>query len=133
MKLSVSSTQTPREHLLGDAFAVRSMDLHVGQTSPIMGFDDFRVSGRPFGPHPHAGLTALSYVFEDSIGRLRNRDSLGNHLVLGPGSICFLQSGIREPTVVGGSFIMTDRAGIADAARRFAAGEMGHLSPYSGP
>lgn len=33
--------------------------------------DDFRVSGRPFPPHPHAGFSALTYAFEDSPGSVR--------------------------------------------------------------
>lgn len=61
--------------------------------SPIMLLDDFRVSGRPFGPHPHAGFSAITYVFEDSPGALRSRDSLGNDLTIGAGGIVWLQSG----------------------------------------
>ncbi len=61
--------------------------------SPIMLLDDFRVSGRPFGPHPHAGFSAITYVFEDSPGALRSRDSLGNDLTVGAGGIVWLQSG----------------------------------------
>jgi redox-sensitive bicupin YhaK (pirin superfamily) len=55
--------------------------------------DDFRVKGRPFGPHPHAGLSAVSYVFEDSPGALRSSDSLGNSIVMGPGGIVWAQAG----------------------------------------
>lgn len=77
------------------AFSVRSIDLHgLGERiSPIALLDDFRVSGRPFGPHPHAGFSAITYVFEDSPGALRSRDSLGNDLVIGPGGIVWLQAG----------------------------------------
>jgi redox-sensitive bicupin YhaK (pirin superfamily) len=76
-------------------FSVRGIDLHeLGERiSPIALFDDFRVSGRPFGPHPHAGFSAITYVFEDSPGSLRSRDSLGNDLVIGPGGIVWLQAG----------------------------------------
>jgi redox-sensitive bicupin YhaK (pirin superfamily) len=61
--------------------------------SPIRLLDDFRVSGSPFGPHPHAGFSALTYLFEDSDGALRSRDSLGNDLVVGAGGLVWLQSG----------------------------------------
>jgi redox-sensitive bicupin YhaK (pirin superfamily) len=60
---------------------------------PIQLFDDFRVAGRPFGPHPHAGVSVLTYLFEDTPGALRNRDSLGNELTVGAGGIVWLQSG----------------------------------------
>ena len=76
-------------------FSVINFDLHRidDGASPVMLFDDFRVSGRPFGPHPHAGFSAITYIFEDSKGSLRSRDSLGNDLVIEPGGIVWLQSG----------------------------------------
>jgi redox-sensitive bicupin YhaK (pirin superfamily) len=55
--------------------------------------DEFRVTGRPFPPHPHAGFSAVTYVLEDSEGKLRSRDSLGNDLVTGPGGIVWTQAG----------------------------------------
>jgi redox-sensitive bicupin YhaK (pirin superfamily) len=76
-------------------FSVKTIDLGElgGAVSPLALFDEFRVSGSPFGPHPHAGFTAITYVFEDSPGALRSRDSLGNDLTVGPGGIVLLQSG----------------------------------------
>lgn len=74
-------------------FAVRSLEFGDEPSSPVLAVDDFRVSGRPFGPHPHAGFSAMTYVFRDSPGRLRNRDSLGAHFVVGPGGLCWLQAG----------------------------------------
>lgn len=84
-----------RGHGKGNTFSVQSIDLHgLGERiSPIALLDDFRVSGQPFGPHPHAGFSAITYVFDDSQGSLRSRDSLGNDLVIGPGRIVWLQSG----------------------------------------
>lgn len=73
--------------------SVASLELEREQTSPLLVFDDFRVSGRPFGPHPHAGFSAVTYVFRDSPGSLRNRDSLGGHVVVGPGGIAWLHAG----------------------------------------
>lgn len=55
--------------------------------------DHFRVTGRPFPPHPHAGFAAVTYLFEDSLGGLRSRDSLGNDLVTGPGGIVWTEAG----------------------------------------
>jgi redox-sensitive bicupin YhaK (pirin superfamily) len=76
-------------------FSVQSIDLRAlgVHASPIAVFDDFRVRGRPFGPHPHAGFSAVTYVFEDSPGSLRARDSLGNDAVVGPGGIVWTQAG----------------------------------------
>ena len=79
----------------GDAFSIQSIDLHeLGErASPITVLHNFRVRGRPFTPHPHAGFSAVTYVFEDSQGALRTRDSLGHDLVTGPGGIVWTQAG----------------------------------------
>jgi len=79
----------------GGVFSAKSIKLHeLGErASPIVVLDDFRVRGQPFAPHPHAGFSALTYVFEDSEGRARSRDSLGNDVVVGPGGIVWFQAG----------------------------------------
>lgn len=85
-----------REHAQGDgAFSVRSIDLQrLGRhASPVVVLDNFRVRGRPFPPHPHAGFSAVTYVFEDSEGDLRSRDSLGNDYITAPGGIVWTQAG----------------------------------------
>ena len=76
-------------------FAVRSADLSglLPQVSPVVVMDDFRVSGHPFGPHPHAGFSAVTYVLEDSPGGLRSRDSLGGDVIVGPGGMVWTQAG----------------------------------------
>ncbi|XUM23402.1 pirin family protein [Bradyrhizobium oligotrophicum S58] len=77
------------------AFSVKALDLAplADLKSPVLVCDDFRVSGRPFPPHPHAGFSAVTYVFADSAGALRSRDSLGNDIVVGPGGIVWTQAG----------------------------------------
>jgi redox-sensitive bicupin YhaK (pirin superfamily) len=79
----------------GSTFSVKALDLaDVGDSaSPVIVLDDFRVKGRPFPPHPHAGFAAVTYVFEDSPGGLRSRDSLGNDVVAGPSGIVWTQTG----------------------------------------
>jgi redox-sensitive bicupin YhaK (pirin superfamily) len=78
----------------GDGFSAKGVNLYERgeQASPVAVLDDFRVNGRPFPPHPHAGFSALTYVFEDSEGGVRSRDSLGNDVVVGPGGIVWLQA-----------------------------------------
>lgn len=77
------------------SFSVHAVDLaalrYIGL--PVVVLDEFRVRGRPFTPHPHAGFSAVTYVFEDSPGSLRSRDSLGNDIVVGPGGIVWTQAG----------------------------------------
>jgi hypothetical protein len=79
----------------GGAFAVKVFDLDElhGAASPVAVFDDFRVRGQPFPPHPHAGFSAVTYVFEDSQGALRSRDSLGNDVLVGPGGVVWTLAG----------------------------------------
>ena len=90
-----STIVTARHHQSGGIFSVHAIELSRldGLASPLALLDDFRVSGAPFGPHPHAGFSAISYVLEDSAVALRSRDSLGNDLEIRPGGLVWLQAG----------------------------------------
>ena len=79
----------------GGAFTIKAFELDelAGAASPVVVLDDFRVRGQPFPPHPHAGFSAVTYVFEDSDGALRSRDSLGNDVVVGPGGLVWTLAG----------------------------------------
>jgi redox-sensitive bicupin YhaK (pirin superfamily) len=46
-----------------------------------------------FGVHPHAGMSAVSLLFEDSEGLFHNRDSLGSDFDLQPGDLYWLSAG----------------------------------------
>ena len=94
MSVKLSSLLAARERRTG-SFSVKAVDLRaVGDLgSPVLVLDDFRVQGSPFEPHPHAGFSAVTYVFEDSPGRLRSRDSLGHDVEIGPGGIVWTQAG----------------------------------------
>jgi redox-sensitive bicupin YhaK (pirin superfamily) len=61
--------------------------------APLAVLDDFRVTGMPFSPHPHAGFAAVTYVLEDSPGDLRSRASSGADLTVGPGGIVWTHAG----------------------------------------
>jgi redox-sensitive bicupin YhaK (pirin superfamily) len=76
-------------------FSVFRLDLRTLSPfiTPVMGFDHYRMSGPTFAPHPHAGFSAVSYVFENSEGSLRNRDSLGDDMVVDPGDLLWTQAG----------------------------------------
>lgn len=64
-----------------------------GTVDPVVGMDHYRMDAVTFAPHPHAGFSAVSYLFEDSAGGLRNRDSLGHDFVIQPGGIVWTQAG----------------------------------------
>ncbi|HEY6899294.1 MAG TPA: pirin family protein [Puia sp.] len=63
-----------------------------GLMDPILGFDHFRLTGDVFGPHRHAGMSAVSYVFEDSVP-YHNEDSMGTDLTITPGSLLWTWAG----------------------------------------
>jgi redox-sensitive bicupin YhaK (pirin superfamily) len=79
----------------GHPFISRSVDVgKLGRlASPILMCDEGHVCGRPFSPHPHAGFSAVSYLFEDSQADLRTRDSLGNDVVTSAGGMVWTQAG----------------------------------------
>ena len=95
MSIHFSPVIAAQDRGTGGAFSVKALDLAGAgdSASPVIVLDDFRVRGRPFPPHPHAGFAAVTYVFEDSPGGLRSRDSLGNDVVTGPGGIVWTQTG----------------------------------------
>ena len=61
--------------------------------SPLVTFDEFQISTAVCTPHPHAGCSSVSYLFEDSCGSLRSRDSLGNDMTTRPGGLVWTQAG----------------------------------------
>lgn len=74
------------------ANAFRERDF-AGAMDPLVMVDHYRMSEPTFGAHPHAGLSAVSVLFEDSEGKFHNRDSLGNDFDLMPGDLYWLKAG----------------------------------------
>lgn len=70
---------------------VRSIHFN-GLLDPLIGFDHFELTTDVFGPHPHAGMSAVSYLFEDS-GHYQNLDSSGTDIVITPGSLMWTWAG----------------------------------------
>ncbi len=64
-----------------------------GLMNPLVMVDHFTMTAPTFGAHPHAGMSAVSVLFEDSEGRFNSRDSLGNDLDLLPGDLYWLAAG----------------------------------------
>jgi len=63
-----------------------------GLMDPVIGFDHFQLTTDPFGAHPHAGMSALSYLFDDS-APYHSLDSRGNNVVITPGSLLWTWAG----------------------------------------
>lgn len=61
--------------------------------SPFIGIDSFTMPQPFFGPHPHAGMSAVTLLFPEAEGGFINRDSLGNHNLINPGDLHWTQAG----------------------------------------
>lgn len=60
---------------------------------PFIGVDHAWMSAPTFPPHPHAGFSAVSYLFLDSETGIDNRDSLGTHNLIRPGGLHWTTAG----------------------------------------
>lgn len=63
-----------------------------GLMDPMIGFDHFQLTNDVFGAHPHAGMSAISYLFDDSVP-YHNLDSIGTDRVITPGSMMWTWAG----------------------------------------
>jgi len=63
-----------------------------GLMDPLIGFDHFQLTNDVFGAHPHAGMSAVSYLFDDSVP-YHNLDSIGTDRVITPGSMMWTWAG----------------------------------------
>jgi redox-sensitive bicupin YhaK (pirin superfamily) len=105
MAVQFSPVITPIRRGNGSTASVEMFDLREMRewASPVTNVFHSRQRGRGFEPHPHAGFSAITYVFEDSQTGMRTRDSLGGDIAMGPGGIVWSQAGsgmIHEETAV---------------------------------
>jgi redox-sensitive bicupin YhaK (pirin superfamily) len=63
------------------------------QLDPFMGIDHAWMSAPTFPPHPHAGFSAVTYLFLDSETGIANRDSQGNSTLIEPGGLHWTAAG----------------------------------------
>lgn len=93
--VNTRSAKSGKEIKIGQGFTAltfREKDF-AGAMDPLVMVDHYRMTAPTFGPHPHAGLSAVSLLFEDSEGAFHNRDSLGNDFDLMPGDLYWLKAG----------------------------------------
>lgn len=79
---------------IGDGFQAQSYQHEAfrGLMDPLIMVDHFTMTEPTFGTHAHAGLSAVTVMFEDSEGAFHNRDSLGNDLDLAPGDLYWFKA-----------------------------------------
>ncbi len=61
--------------------------------SPLVLADHFLMTGPTFEPHPHAGMSAVTVLFEETRGAMRSLDSVHNHHLIAPGDLHWTQAG----------------------------------------
>jgi quercetin 2,3-dioxygenase len=60
---------------------------------PVLVFTEYFMDAPVFGPHPHAGVSVMTYMLPDSKEGFINRDSLGDHSIIEPGGLHVTQAG----------------------------------------
>jgi redox-sensitive bicupin YhaK (pirin superfamily) len=60
---------------------------------PVLAIDSYTMPEPFFGPHPHAGMSAVSLMLPEADGGFINRDSLGDHSLIEPGDLHWTQAG----------------------------------------
>ncbi|HET7774188.1 MAG TPA: pirin-like C-terminal cupin domain-containing protein [Burkholderiaceae bacterium] len=73
------------------AYMLHPRDLHL--LDPFIGVDAFTMPQPYFPPHPHAGMSAVTLMFDDAEGGFINRDSLGDRSEIRPGDLHWTQAG----------------------------------------
>ena len=69
-----------------DQFTPRAM-------SPFVLVDHFHMREPTFDVHPHAGMSAVTLVFEDTEGEMASRDSIGHDATFGAGDLHWTLAG----------------------------------------
>ena len=90
------STATARMQRANRGNHFRAYRLHGADPlllDPFMGIDHAWMSAPTFPPHPHAGFSAVTYLFLDSETGIANRDSLGNNTLIEPGGLHWTAAG----------------------------------------
>ncbi len=84
-----SSPYTPSTMTRGDVFSARQYPRQAFENliDPVLNIDWFEMSGPTFPAHPHAGFSAVTYVFADSPNGFHNRDSQGDDHEIHPGGL----------------------------------------------
>lgn len=80
------------EHNIGEGFSALhfSEEMFGTHMDPLLMVDHFVMTQPTFAPHLHAGISAVSALFEDSEGAFLNRDTLGHNIALKAGDLYWL-------------------------------------------
>ncbi len=84
-----SAPYTPSIMTHGEVFSARQYPRQAFDNliDPVLNIDWFEMKGPTFPAHPHAGFSAVTYLFADSPNGFHNRDSLGEEHDIRPGGL----------------------------------------------
>lgn len=74
---------------------LRSVDMMASMHAiePFLVFTEFHMDRPVFGPHPHAGISVMTYLLPQSPAGFINRDSRGDRSRIAPGGLHITQAG----------------------------------------
>ncbi|WGY72768.1 pirin family protein [Burkholderia cepacia] len=109
-----------------------------GAMDPVVMLDHFEMTAPTFEPHPHAGISAVTYVFEDAMGAHVNYDSLGNHGPIEPGALHWFAAGrgavhTEQPEGIGHRVHALQIFVNLPAAKKYDAPYAVHVEPHEIP
>ncbi|MDF0490349.1 pirin family protein [Sphingomonas sp. H39-1-10] len=143
--IQFSPVYTPTLARRGAVFSARQYPRQAFENliDPVLNIDWFEMSGPTFPPHPHAGFSAVTYLFADSPNGFINRDSMGDVQDIHPGGLHWSRASrgmMHEETPVPGAgpvqglqiFINLPAARQADPAAAFPV-PAGLVESRSGP
>ena len=91
--MSTTRLLQPQRHRIGAGFLAEGWREPQALLDPFIMVDHFRMSEAAFAPHPHAGVSALTYLFDDSATGMVSRDSLGGEHAIEPGGLHWTLAG----------------------------------------
>ncbi len=80
-------------HSIGSGFEAESWREPAALLDPFLLVEHFRMREPAFAPHPHAGFSAVTYLFDDSATGMVSRDSLGGEHDIAPGGLHWTLAG----------------------------------------
>lgn len=91
--MSTARLLQPQRHRIGAGFEADGWREPLALLDPFIMVDHFRMREAVFAPHPHAGFSAVTYLFDDSATGLVSRDSLGGEHAVVPGGLHWTLAG----------------------------------------
>lgn len=91
--MSTAHLLQAHRHRIGAGFEAEGWREPVALLDPFIMVDHFRMREPAFAPHPHAGFSAVTYLFDDSSTALVSRDSLGGEHEILPGGLHWTLAG----------------------------------------